>query len=58
MFFGNFFDEDKTDAENDHESKKARHNRDVILCLTAVVTLVSVVAINGYKLKKMVDEVV
>lgn len=58
MFFGNFFDESKPSDENKKESDKARHNRDVLLCVTAAVGLLSAVVGAGFAVKKVVDEIV
>lgn len=58
MMFGSFFDEDKTTEENKKESEKARHNRDVMLCVTAAFGLLTAVVGAGFAVKKVVDEIV
>lgn len=58
MFFGEFFDEEKPSEENKKESEKARHNRDVLLCLTAALGLVTAAVGAGFAVKKVIDEVV
>lgn len=56
MFFGEFFDENKTPEENKKESDKAKHNRDVVLGLTAAFALVTTVIGTGFAIKKVFDE--
>ncbi|ABY62996.1 hypothetical protein ST201phi2-1p166 [Pseudomonas phage 201phi2-1] len=58
MFFGSFYDEDKSQESNKKESEKARHNRDVMLCVTAAIGLVTAVATASMALKKVVKEIV
>lgn len=58
MFFGNFFDENKPSDENKKESDKARHNRDVLMCVTAAVGLLTAVVGASFAVKRVFDEVV
>lgn len=58
MIFGSFFDEEKTEAENKKESDKAKHNREVIMGVTAVFACVSAVVGAGFAIKKVMDEFV
>lgn len=57
MFFGNFFDTEKSVEENKQESDKAKHNRDVLMGVTAAVTLVTAVITAGLAVRKVVKEV-
>jgi len=58
MIFGSFFDEEKPTDENKKEAEKARHNRDVMLCATAALGLITAVVTAGFAVKKVVDEIV
>lgn len=56
--FGSFFDESKTPEENKKESEKARHNRDIFLCASAALGLITAAVAAGFAVKKVVDEIV
>ena len=51
-----FWDDSKTDDENDKVSKKARHNKDILQFLTAGVALVTGVVTCAIASKKLFDE--
>jgi hypothetical protein len=56
MFFGNFYDEEKTTEANKKESEKAKHNREVVVGFTAAFALITTVIGTGFAIKKVWDE--